>query len=278
MEVRSDQHQLTSDNVGRVPVPVVRFIIGAGEINGYPEIKLGSSYPVSHVRMLRSAGKDVLVTLDTDKWATLPMADWQRAVERVAEHVPSPVIEVGNEVGLRAFHDNPRSQWPAYWLKLRAASKIIRAAGKKCLLGAMPPSWGSQWFASAALNIEWSILDGVGYHPYMPTPADQLRHIRLRRDQLHSYGCRAPFYFSEFGWSTLQPPENLMCVTEPEQAKRLAIAFANFRAEPSLLIEWACVFSWADWQRPGPAGRYGVLRTDGSAKPSYNTLKQEGAR
>lgn len=271
METRGYSRELTADNIDEVPVRAVRFIVGVGEINGYPERNLGASYPAQHIRMLRNHGKLPLTTLDTADWSATPMNDWLEAVRRLVEYVPSTLVEVGNEPGLRS--GGRESDWPAYWVRLKRATEIIHAAGKKAILGAMPPGYSQAFIREADENDALKWVDGVGIHPYMPTPMQQTKWLWDRRRQLDDAGFTGPLYFSEFGWGSDGEPSPMMVGPEA-QADYLSKAFRNF-AGPGLRVEVACWFSWSNWDRGNDwVHNAGVVTHAGSRKPAYYALEQ----
>jgi hypothetical protein len=275
----------TAAEVQQVPVDAVRIIYGAGEAP-YTAAK-------NHVQLLLDEGKLPLTVLQFVDWRDIPRQTWIDDVRTFVQNVPSPIIEMGNEPGTDICGGGPacdaevKAVWDAYFVRLKDVSDIVHNAGKKLILGGNPPGGPAYLGAEAfldradAANI-WPYVDGVGLHPYMPTPSQQYTYIYNRRQQLNNFdppftGPRSAF-FLEFGWGSGGNPSP-MNVGEAGQAEYLETAFTNLRANAgpgNLRIATASWFSWQDWvQNGGNWDRHaGVRYYGGGAKPSYTALQQ----
>ena len=96
--------------------------------------------------------------------------------------------------------------------------------------------------------------DYVGLHLYMS--------IEQYPQTLAAYAGGAPLFVTEWGWAT--PPS-----TEQQQAQYLASATQTFRSSPVAGAFW---FKLQD----DSALKYGLLRSDGSAKPALATFQSGG--
>ena len=282
--------QLTGNNIGNVPVETVHIIVKAGEgvgQNPYADAK-------AHVQMLLAADKLPVTTLDVVDWRVMcgpgiPVSTWVDRVEKFVEIVPSRIIEIGNEPGTYMPNNDTvvRAVWDAYFKCFEIASPIVRAAGKKVILGGNPPGsqggyLGADDFLAAAdawgPDGIWEDVDGVGLHPYMPNPDLQIGYIAARRQQLTNLGFTGPrsAFFLEFGWGTAGNPSQ-MKVSEAMQRDHLRDAFTNIRDRCYVAIAWW--YSWKDARAEGAGGDWdqyaGVRRKDanGSPKPSYAALQ-----
>ena len=134
-----------------------------------------------------------------------------------------------------------------------------------------------------ALYAEHAPFDALSVHPYVGDRGaaaldDRLDAVRaVQRD----HGDIRPLWLTELGWSTSTRrggPGWARGVDEATQARRLTDTFARLRARDD--VRAAVWYSLVDaGQDPAePADNYGLLRTDGSPKPSLDAFRAEAAR
>jgi hypothetical protein len=129
-------------------------------------------------------------------------------------------------------------------------------------------------------------FDGVAVHPYSFYPPGTAAGIAaaFRFDRidpiaraLARHGAKdTPLWITEVGWSTcdLRPD----CVSEHDEAQRLADAFTLVRSRYARLVRAIFVYHLRDF--PGGAGNdreahYGLLRANGTRKPAWAVLRME---
>jgi hypothetical protein len=130
------------------------------------------------------------------------------------------------------------------------------------------------------------LIDGVAVHPYVfGTPgADdgialpfRFERIDAIAHELTALGAgRVPLWITEIGWSTCDTRPD--CGSERDQAERIADVFARVRRRPlSDRVRAVFVYHLRDFpghSRSDREGWYGLLRTDGSRKPAWSTVRQ----
>ena len=116
-------------------------------------------------------------------------------------------------------------------------------------------------------------MDAVSHHPYPLSPPRESTPARASyidlyaldrlRDVLDAGYLRdRPVWLSEVGFATAPTPEYPLSFGEAEQARLLSDAYRRVRAAPGVeLVSWYLL-------QDDPAWRSGLLRRDGSAKPS----------
>jgi hypothetical protein len=127
-------------------------------------------------------------------------------------------------------------------------------------------------------------FDVLSLHPYSFTPKQVVPTVRLFRKNLNAHhSAKKPIWITELGWAT--GGHNLAIApfkaTEPQQAQYLTQAFNKLiRARGELRLQR---LFWHDWQdHPDPDTYWindmGLLRADGSQKPSYFAYQAESRR
>ena len=284
--------QLNNTNIDYVPVEAVQTIWGVGE-HPYTDDNPNTNDAAHHVQMLLNNDKLPITTLNAADW-NIPIPEWKGRVAQFVQNVPSRIIEIGNEPGTYVPDSQVNAVWNAYFDRVEAAAPIIRAAGKKLILGGQPPGSSQPgeypgaheflrranlWIDKSGARGIWPYVDGVGLHPYMPTPSTQYTYIWQRRQQLNDYGFTGPrsAFYLMLGWGSGPPSSGGLNVGLTDQARYLETAFNNLRANSgpaNLRIATVLWYSWKDWTEHGTRWdhRAGVRDWHGQPKDSYDAL------
>ena len=129
------------------------------------------------------------------------------------------------------------------------------------------------WLANMYGNGAKNFMDGLSVHPYCgnssPLPPNQTSggkafwKIQDARDIMVAQGDAAkPVWVTEDGWSTSN-------VSDALQAQHLADALIYAKSNYPFL-ETFIIYQWQD----GGGFNFGLMREDGSLKPSYEAVKQ----
>jgi hypothetical protein len=187
--------------------------------------------------------------------------------------------EIWNEPNIPAFW-RPSPDPVAYAALLREAARALRDAdpGAEIVTGGLPVSSGGMLPADflrrlyAAGAAPW--FDTLAVHPYAPDVAGVLAQVKAVRDAAdRAGGALTPIRVTEFGWATGGDP-SLFTARERLQAQLVADSmFALRRAGDELRVKGIVYFRWRDpgrseWARDPWPHHAGLLRSDGSAKPS----------
>lgn len=126
-----------------------------------------------------------------------------------------------------------------------------------------------------------SLLDAFALHPYWyghppdePGPAGSFERIETLREAIDSHGGGSiPIQITEYGQSTAACGEE--CVSEEHQAADLAAMIDAVTSNPDWKVEMLSIFQLID--RGTDTGErerhFGLLREDGSPKPSYDVAR-----
>jgi hypothetical protein len=124
-------------------------------------------------------------------------------------------------------------------------------------------------------------FDGLGLHPYSPSPKGVVHWVREARRLMRSHGDGGtPIWVTEFGWATggLHLRRSPYRATRRQQARKLARTYRLFeRRRAGLGLQSAFWFSFADYDAPGPdywTSREGLFTLAGSPKPSWYAYAQ----
>jgi hypothetical protein len=129
-----------------------------------------------------------------------------------------------------------------------------------------------------------SLVDGIAVHPYtLGSPlaiTSQARNDFRRVDEIRvaaraKSGRALPLWITEVGWSTCD--ERPACVSEATQAQYTAELFRLLRTRYAGLVTAAYLYGWRSQGGAAASDRegfFGILRADGSRKPSWNALRQ----
>jgi hypothetical protein len=129
-----------------------------------------------------------------------------------------------------------------------------------------------------------ALVDGIAVHPYtLGSPLAVTAHARddfRRIDEIRvaaqaSSGRALPLWITEVGWSTCK--ERPDCVSEAIQARYTAELFRLLRTRYAGRVAAAYLYGWRSQGGAGASDRegfFGILRADGSRKPSWDALRQ----
>jgi hypothetical protein len=265
------------NRVGEIPVGTVRKF---GQTSQHPAEGKSFGYTEGEkVKRLTDAGKRVIGTFTVpvnSQWTSMPDADWRGYVSRYIQDVPTRVVEVGNEPGKLVID--------GYFRKLKIASELLRAAGRRVLMGAPYPGAEMAFLEAAERKGAWEWIGGVCCHPYGTTPAQCLMKVRAIRGRLDSYGMNnLPIHLTEWGWATGPPGvTHSFIVSEQKQAEYVRQSFANWKQNAEALRLANCLYysynDWNAWGASKPSSWYhccGAIRLDYSRKPSYAALAEQ---
>jgi hypothetical protein len=119
----------------------------------------------------------------------------------------------------------------------------------------------------------------VGEHPAASIHGASLQQIAQLRRALNQHGAAdKPILITEYGQSTAACGGD--CVSEDEQAEHLAALVDGVSARPDWMVELIAIFQLRD-QRTDSSDKeeqFGLLRADGSAKPSYEIMRERMRR
>lgn len=203
-------------------------------------------------------------------------------------------LEVWNEWGgiPRPPRDAPERASPeAYVRVLAEVSPALRRAapGTPILGGWLDAAWGNEdrperaWLDRALRAGLLDHIDGYSAHPYMyrkrpesgrrrDTAEAWLERMDALQDTLrrHRGGQDVPVWVTEIGWPTHTGADGS---AEPEQARQLVRLLLLAGLRPWLVGVW-----WYDllddgWKPHAVEQRFGLLRTDGTAKPAWHALR-----
>ena len=132
------------------------------------------------------------------------------------------------------------------------------------------------WINEGAPDI-WQYVDGFAIHPYAPNAAWTPTSMDTVRAELNAIPAAKgkPFWVTEFGWATGGNPSGDWKTTEANQASWLGSAIDSMKARGDVAA--VVVYQMVDGSTSDTSSsemHYGLLRTDGTAKPSYDVIKQ----
>jgi polysaccharide biosynthesis protein PslG len=125
-----------------------------------------------------------------------------------ATPLPVEAYEIWNEPDSAVFWfpQPDAARYAALYLAARAAIRAVQPDAHVIIGGLAHASTFIPQLAAAAPQLKLQ-LDGVGIHPYGPTPQAVLGSVRSARAALSAAGLGSvPLYVTEFGWAT-SPPE-----------------------------------------------------------------------
>ncbi|MEV4536533.1 glycosyl hydrolase [Asanoa sp. NPDC049518] len=195
---------------------------------------------------------------------------------RTDGHLAPTYFEVLNEPYGTWFYPNPEpTAYATFFKRVTTAARAANPA-TKFLLAAYPHtfkyangSWSSQSWdvllrdapdGAASLGL----ADGVTVHPYGSyTEARGWPSVRA----VHRDFPGHPVWITEIGYRINQIVDGT-AVTEQVQAMWLQRTLADFMSWP-----WAHGYLWFKWADYGADNMWGVVRPDGTHRPSYETYR-----
>jgi hypothetical protein len=206
---------------------------------------------------------------------------------------PAQYFEIWNEpywINFAAGGSNPSTYAKMY----KAAVVAGRAANPdaKYLISA-----DLTGYASSSTQVEWidamytavpdlsNYIDGVAVHPYsQPRGPDvysygarwDFRRVADIRNKFLNHNSDKPFWLTEIGWPTC--PSASSCVSESNQAAYTQRMIDILKTDYSSFVRAVVLYNYHDSTSPSPTNAenyFGLLRPDGTPKPSWTVLKQE---
>lgn len=194
--------------------------------------------------------------------------------------------EVWNEPNLKGFWDGKKPNPRAYLNLLKLSRAALQSGDPAALivLGALFPNPRPRFGVSQSsfltrlyrLPAARSAFDAIGIHPFSARPTGVLDAcLELRRLMAKHHDRRTPIWITELGWPTSGREIGISSykTSEPGQARRLKRSFRLLiKARGRLRLERLIWFSWRDFGGPDLPWtlKMGLLRSDGSAKPSLS--------
>jgi hypothetical protein len=225
-----------------------------------------------------------------ERYAPRDPADYARALAFLVRRYGARVAawEVWNEPNQSAFF---RARDPArdYARLLRAAHRAVKRADPRATVVGGSLAEADHRFTDRVLRLgARRAFDAWSVHPYSgdrspldPASGQDSEHSFVRgvpavRRALLRQGARRPLWLTELGWSTASVRGGRTFdngVDAGTQARFLTEAFTQVRDWP--YVDVAIWYALHDTSRdPGDlVGNFGLLRADGSAKPSFATFR-----
>jgi hypothetical protein len=204
---------------------------------------------------------------------------WQEHPELDASRYAITTIELGNEPYVEGI--SPAEYADAIQPALEAIDSLELPV-KVVIAGYVygdDASWVDNLYERVPdLN---SLFDAFALHPYWygqppdePGPAGPFARIEALRGLMDSYGAESkPIYITEYGQSTAACGEE--CVSEEHQAADLAAMIDAVTSHPEWKVEMLSIFQLLDrgTETSERELQFGLLREDGSPKPSYEVVR-----
>ena len=230
---------------------------------------------------------------------------WERGVERYAPRDPADYgramaflvrrygrrvagWEIWNEPNQSAFFQ-AREPARAYARLLRVAHRAIKRADRSATVVGGSLAEADHRFTDRLMRLgARGAFDAWSVHPYSgdrspldPAAGQDREHSFVRgvpavRATLVRHGQRRPLWLTELGWSTASVRGGRTFdngVDAGTQARFLTEAFSRVRAWPYVdVVIW---YALADTSSDAAdlVGNFGLLRADGSAKPSFEAFR-----
>jgi hypothetical protein len=206
-----------------------------------------------------------------------------------------PVVsfEIWNEANLNREWGGPPNP-DDYYTLLELSARAINQVdpGAAIIIGGLFPFPSSQYGMAAKPFLKGlyahpgarDLVDALALHPYTPRVADLVPTALIFRKLLIKLGSpRTPLWITELGWSTSGQgwATNGLHATEPQQAAKLTRSFtALIRARKTLRLQRIFWHNWRDSPDPNTDSLFqmGLLRGDGSAKPSFRAYRRLARR
>jgi endo-1,4-beta-mannosidase len=209
-------------------------------------------------------------------------SEWREFVALVAQRYPQAIgIEIWNEPNLRLFW-KPSPDPARYTDLLGQAYRAVKSVDPDMpvISGGLANASTTQDGTESLVDFLTGIydnggkgyMDGIGFHPYgaIPTRTDFVERsadrVRSVRDSHGDVG--KPLWATEFGLTTTGNPwPNVW--TEQEQAEGLALHYKTLAAMPDVAGIYLHTLLEPEGSRAGDGPGFGVVRGDGTPKPSF---------
>jgi hypothetical protein len=192
---------------------------------------------------------------------------WQAHAQLPAH--PVTTYEIWNEPDNPAFWV-PRPDATAYanlYLRARAAIEAVQPSARVIVGGLTNPRSFLPDLVAAAPSLHGQ-LDGVGIHPYGPTPPAIFAGVRTARDTLSSLGLgKVPLYVTEFGWTT-SPRGALDYLTERLRPGYIEQTLAGL-GHTNCGLAAVLLYAWVtpERNRTDPQDWFGIHPANGGSSP-----------
>ena len=199
-------------------------------------------------------------------------------------------LEIWNEPNVRRFLAAP-DPVVSYARLVRAAYRPVKrtAPGLTVLAGSMLRSDGDFLTGLYERGRILGSYDAISYHPYSDAPGDPEAKHGAQRSVIAGTGWlhgimqragddRAVLWATEAGASTCSPQLNAECVSEEEQAKRIAGYIEALRRFP--FVRALVIYNLRDKGTDPANGEdgFGLVRRDLSPKPAFEAFRVAAAQ
>jgi hypothetical protein len=241
--------------------------LAAHGITWLADIDLAPAWATGHsgLYITASNGKPAVPPPTTANYGAY--ANYAAQVE--ARYHPSGV-EIWNEEDLWAFwyHPNPG----AYGKLFDVAQQAVKRVNPGALVIAGGISQFSPHFLAQVINADPSFHpDGLAFHGYYETPAQDLAHFEVDADQADALGLRVPIYADEYGWQTGRHamPGGTWAVSAAQRRSYMAPMLKGFTQDPR--------FAESDWFQWAPSGPWSLSDSDTAAYKTAVELAADAA-
>jgi hypothetical protein len=191
------------------------------------------------------------------------------AAQVEARYHPS-AVEIWNEEDLWAFwyHPNPGAYGTLFDVAQRAIKRVNPSA--RVIAGGI--SQFSPHFLAQVLNADPSFRpDGLAFHGYYQTPAQDLGHFEADADRADALGLRVPIYADEYGWQTGRHvmPGGTWTVSAAQRRSYMAPMLKGFTQDTR--------FAESDWFQWAPSGPWSLAASDTAAYQTAVALAADAA-
>ena len=212
-----------------------------------------STMPILCYSSAWSGGKPPLDDAERERYANYVYQMVSRYRDRVH------AWEIWNEPNIPTFW-KPQPSAHDYALLLRAAYAAAKRADPTCtVVGGATSMADINYLLDLYHYGAWDSMDVVSIHPYsMGGNAHQQRLDRILASvqaMNRATGKPKPVWVTEIGWTSSGPTQ------DRDQAISLFQTYCFCLAAGVRCVFWFCLTDWSE--------RWGLVRTDGSLKPSY---------
>jgi len=199
---------------------------------------------------------------------------WRQHPELAAR--PVDTYEIWNEPDNSLFW-SPAPDPAAYARLYLAARQAIRAVAPDARVivgGLTEPARFLPALIRAAPGLR-SQIDGVGIHPYAPTPGAVMARVRRARATLSALGLgQAPLYVTEFGWTT-HPPGALDYLPEQLRPAYIHQTLSDLEGSGCGLAA-ALLYAWVTPERDPADSQdwFGISPPQGGGSPDSQAFAQ----